>query len=436
MSRLFEQSPKQVAARMQGGGLRRGYLIYDPHAHELNVSHPLLRELADWLISHAPDFRAHEAIFLSVAPQTGALFAAFIHKTARGQAQGGLRHWPYESLGALLCDGLRLSRGMTRKNALAGLWWGGGKGIIARSESDADSDPARRRLLFREYGDFVSSLRGCYITAEDAGTNPADVAEVFHSTRFITCIPPNFGGAGNPSAMTAAGVVCAMEAALEFLELGALRDKRIALQGAGHVGGAMVAMLLERGVRSIVASDVSAERRSALLDAFEGQPVEVRLASPGADDILEEPCDVLVPAALGGVLGPKTIPGIRARVVCGPANNQLVDTDRDSRALQARGITYVPDFVANRMGIVYCGNEQYGYVNGDPMMRRHLSHDWAGGIHATTLRVLGLARAQGITPAAAACALADELAEQPHPIWGHRSLKIIESLVADRWERG
>ncbi len=145
---------------------------------------------------------------------------------------------------------------------------------------------------------------------------------------------------------------------------------------------------------------------------------------------------MLAPSALGGVLGPKTIPQIRAPVICGPANNQLADESRDSAALTDRGIVHVPDFVANRMGIVYCGNEQYGYVNGDPMVKRHLSRSWKGGIHQTTRRVLELAQRSDVSPVVAASRLADEMAEQPHPIWGHRSAKIIESLVADRWERG
>jgi len=238
--------------------------------------------------------------------------------------------------------------------------------------------------------------------------------------------------------MTAAGVVCAMEAALEFRGMGSLAGKRIVLQGTGHVGSALVERLLARKVRSIVASEISAERRAALLDAYtdgaRDGTLEVRSTEPGDDSILAESCDVLVPSALGAVLGPKTIPGISAPIVCGPANNQLVDEERDARALATRGIVLVPDFVANRMGIVYCGNEQYGYVNGDPKIRRHLDREWVGGIHRTTLRILELARDTGITPVVAACRLADELAGQLHPIWGHRALKIIESLVADRWE--
>jgi glutamate dehydrogenase/leucine dehydrogenase len=262
------------------------------------------------------------------------------------------------------------------------------------------------------------------------------MAEVFRSTRFATCIPQELGGVGNPSQMTAAGVVCAMEAALDSLELGSLDGKKVVMQGAGNVGAAMIPLLLERGVAQITASEICAEQRSALRSAFEGQPVEVRLIRPGDRAILAEPCDILAPNALGGVLGPKTIPALRTRIVCGSANNQLADERRDDRALWERGITYVPDFVANRMGIVYCANEQYGYVGDDPMIRRHLDPSWPHGIYRTVSRLLEAARASGITPGTAANQLADELAEQPHPIWGDRAAEIVESLVADHWEAG
>jgi glutamate dehydrogenase/leucine dehydrogenase len=434
MSRLIERSPEALFDAIASQGVRRAWLVRDPASGAYRSSHPQLVELASFLESDARDCRQHEAVFFEAARGSRSLFAAFLHQTRRGQAQGGLRHWPYERLLDLLRDGLRLSLGMTRKNAAAGLWWGGGKGIAARRAGDGPQDTERRRLLFREYGAFVSSLRGCYVTAEDAGTAPPDLAEVFRATRFVTCAPLEVGGSGNPSQMTAAGVVRAMEAALEFRGRGGLVGKKVVLQGTGHVGSALVGMLLERGVAGIAASEISCERQAALLDRFAGEPVEVRLALPGDHEILGEPCDVLAPCALGGVLGPKEIPQLRAEVVCGAANNQLVDDVRDALALAERGITYVPDYIANRMGIVYCCNEQYGHVTGDPIIQRHLDREWPQGIYRTTLAVLERARAEGVTPVAAANRLADELALEPHPIFGHRARRIVDSLIADRWE--
>ncbi|NRA00365.1 MAG: Glu/Leu/Phe/Val dehydrogenase [Myxococcales bacterium] len=433
MSRLIEKSPQVLADRLLAEGQRRASLVLDADTGRYRVSHPLLRELAEFLEGDSRDCRNHEAIFLEASFECGTLFSAFLHRTARGQAQGGLRHWPYERLEDYLRDGLRLSLGMTRKTATAGLWWGGGKGIIARAPGSAYSEPGYRAILYRRYGEFISSLRGCYVTAEDAGTSPLDMAEVYAATRFVTCVPEEVGGSGNPSIATAAGVVCGMEAALEFREMGGLSGKTIAMQGTGNVGGAMIPLLLERGVSRIVASEISEERRTGLLDAFAGENLEVRLTRDGNHDILAEPCDILVPSALGGVIGPKSIPQIQAPIVCGPANNQLADDERDAEALVARGITYVPDYIANRMGIVHCSNEQYGFVRADEMLSRHLGRDWEFGIHQTTLRVLATAHREGVSPVAAANHLADELAEQPHPIWGTRARQIIASLEADRW---
>jgi glutamate dehydrogenase/leucine dehydrogenase len=432
--RLVEQSPEKFAAQLRAADRRRGYVIRDPETGAYHPSHPVLDEIAQHL-SAAPDCDAHEAVFFELGPATGALFGAFLHRTTRGQSQGGLRHWPYSEMEAFVRDGLRLARGMSRKSALAGLWWGGGKGLIARQPGGAHLQPAYRRRLYREYGAFVSSLRGCYITAVDVGTTPLDMAAVFRATRFATSVPEEVGGTGNPSPWTAAGVVCAMEAALEFLGLGSLAGKTIAMQGTGSVGSAMIPMLLNKGVARIVASEICAEQRAALESAFDGQPVDLRAARPGDREILAEPCDILAPNALGGVLDAKSMASIRARVVCGAANNPLVDGDRGDRALAARGITYVPDFVANRMGIVACANEQYGSIGDDPTIRRHLDPECPIGIHATVLRVLELARGSDITPLEAANRLADELAEQPHPVWGPRGREIVASLVADGWDR-
>ncbi len=439
MSRLVDLSLAAFAQELLRHGRTRAYLVFDPHSRAFQISQPELRELADRILGDRVNFRDHEAVFLGAGPESKALFGVFLHRTVRGQAQGGVRHWHYASVEDFLRDGLRLALGMSRKSALAGLWWGGGKAVIAPSKARSEGelqDAGWRRTVYREFGSFVSSLRGCYVAAEDVGTHPADMAEIFHSTRFATCVPPQFGGSGNPSAMTAAGVVCAMEAALDFLGMGGLEGKKVAMQGTGNVGLAMIEQLLARGVRQIVASEVSAERQAAALDRFADRGVEVRLTEPDDPSPLAEPGDILAPNAVGGVLGPKTIPLIQAPIVCGAANNQLVDDRRDDVSLKERAITLVPDFVGNRMGIVHCANEQNGYVNRDPEIERHLDRSWHASIYRVTQQVLGLARRSGVTPTSAANRLADELVEQPHPIWGHRSRQIVASLLADHWENG
>jgi glutamate dehydrogenase/leucine dehydrogenase len=322
---------------------------------------------------------------------------------------------------------------MTRKNALAGLWWGGGKGIMVHDPELDKSDPEIRATLYREYGTFITSLRGCYVTAEDAGTKEADMAHIYSQTRFTTCIHPNVGGSGNPGIPTAHGVVCGIVAALEFLDQEDIRQKTVAVQGLGNVGLRTVRHLLNGGVKSVVACDADPERVEQAKQECAGSDFEAVSVRPESLDFLATECDVLVPCATGGILNPRTIPEIRAAVVCGAANNQLEDSSRDDRLLYERGITYIPDFLTNRMGIVNCANEQYGYVHDDPMIERHLSTDWEYSIHQTVMRVLKQSQSAKRPPGSVALSLADELALEPHPIFGHRGKRIIESLVESEW---
>lgn len=436
MTRLLDMTPESFANDLLRHGIHRAWLATNPAAGHVAVSHPILEPLAAFCADPASGYAEHEAVFLAVGPETGALFGAFVHTTTRGMAQGGLRHVPYATVRGFLRDGLRLSRAMARKSALAGLWWGGGKGVIARQPGDAWQDRSYRDVLYGEYGQFVTSLRGCFVVAEDAGTNVDDMAAVFGATRFATCIPPAVGGSGNPSVITARGVVVAMEAALDHLGLGPLKGKRVAVEGVGNVGGPMVGFLLERGVASIVAADISEERVAAARKRHADEPVELRLVEPGNHDVLAEPCDIVAPNGLGGVLNAETIPRIQAPIICGAANNQLDDEERDAAALRDRGITFIPDFVCNRMGIVNCANEQYGYPVPDPAIERHLGREWEHGIYQATRRVLTLAATEGITTNEAAAALADALAREPHPIWPNRGREIIRTLVEGDWAAG
>ncbi len=425
MDRALDLSPRELADALVARAA--GRVSFFSEEGRLVASRPGFDELAEFLTEGVGGAREHEAVFLAVGPESGALLGAFIHSSVRGQAQGGLRRTPYVDVASFLRDGMRLSWGMSRKNALAGLWWGGGKGLIAGPK---DPSPEQRRQLYLEFGDFVTSLQGCYVTAEDAGTHPEDVATVFERTRFVTCVPEDRGGAGNPSPATAAGVVCGMEAALQTGGGAGLVGRRIAMQGLGNVGSTMVDLLLARGVDSIVASDISAERCGELAERWRDAPVEVRLTEPGDPHIFLEPCDVLVPNAMGGVIGPDTIPKLQTALVCGAANNPLLREDRDGAALKERGIQYAPDFVVNRMGIVYVANEQYGRVDDDALIGRHLDPDWEHGIPAVIERIFREARQEDITPIQAANRLAAERCQEPHPIFGHRTREILRELQA------
>jgi glutamate dehydrogenase/leucine dehydrogenase len=431
-SSLLAIPPQELVRYLREQGIDRFHFVYDRASGSMKSSHPQLQPVAGFIGSDGRDFMNHEGLFFRISRRHETLQGAFVHRTNRGQAAGGVRYWSYDTVEAYLRDGLRLAVGMTRKNALAGLWWGGGKGVMAWNPEVDRDDPEVRASLYREYGELMTALRGCYVTAEDVGTFVSDMANVFSSTRFTTCIPPELGGSGNPSVPTARGVIAGMEAALEFIGDPGLEGKRIAIQGMGNVGGPLIRFLIEKGVRKITACDIN-PRYVERLRGECGPVLEARQVGREDLSIFETECDVLSPCATGATLNPGTIPLIKARIVCGAANNQLEDSERDDRLLHERGILYVPDFLTNRMGIVNCADEQAGRLPGDPLIERHLSRDWEFSIHQICLKVLQESRAGGRPPSATAEAVADRLSLEPHPIFGHRSQLIIDSLAAERW---
>lgn len=413
--------------------IHRFHFVTDKETGKVIPSHIQLQPIADLIENDTRDFMQHEGAFFQVNQQFSTLQGAFVHRTCRGQAAGGIRYWSYDSVEDYIRDGLRLSKGMTRKNALAGLWWGGGKGVMAHNPDYDKNDPAVRAELYRDYGRLMTAIRGCYVTAEDVGTSVDDMANIFKETRFTTCIPEELGGSGNPSIPTARGVVCGMEAALDFCGMGTLEGKVVAVQGMGHVGSPLIRFLFEKNVGKIIACDINPENVEALKQEFAERHFETTAVPRGDTSILSEECDVVAPCATGAILNPQTIPGIKAKIVCGAANNQLEDAERDDVLLQKHGVVYVPDFLNNRMGIVNCADEQFGYVANDPMFEKHLSREWKHSIYQTTLTVLQKSKETGESPGLVAMKLADELSLQPHPIFGHRGQQIIDSLVADKW---
>ena len=430
---LLQMHPQEFVRFLHKEDIRRFHFVYDSGARKMTASHPQLQPIADFILGDQRDFMEHEGAFFQVSREHDTLQGAFVHRTRRGQAAGGVRYWQYETMEDYLRDGLRLAKGMTRKNALAGLWWGGGKGVMAHNPDVDKYDPEIRQLIYREFGELMTAIRGCYVTAEDVGTHVLDMANVFARTRFTTCIPQGLGGSGNPSAPTARGVVAGMEAALAFLGEGILEDKTVAVQGMGNVAAPMIRFLLERNVAKVVACDINPALTDSIRQSFPDELVEPRIVEPGDLSIFAEECHILAPCACGAVLNPETIPMIKAKIVCGAANNQLEDAARDDRLLHDRGILYVPDFLTNRMGIVNCANEQDGEVTSDPQIERHLAREWVHSIHQTATRVFQRSKESGEPPALVAMAQADVLSLEEHPLTGHRGQQIINSLAADRW---
>ncbi|MFQ5771080.1 MAG: Glu/Leu/Phe/Val dehydrogenase [bacterium] len=433
---LLNLHPQEFVQYLKHQNILRFYFVYDDKNQRIIPSHEALQSIAEFIQTDQRDFMEHEGLFFQISKNYDTLQGAFVHRTVRGAGAGGVRYWQYDSVEDYLRDGLRLSKGMTRKNALAGLWWGGGKGVMAHNPAVDKNDPVVRASIYRGYGELITSIRGCYVTAEDVGTHVDDMANVFSTTRFTTCIPPTLGGSGNPSIPTACGVICGIEAALKFIGEDSLKGKTIAVQGMGNVGAPLIRYLFEKNVKKVIASDIDPERVQQIKAEFGDKILDARVVTHADFSILAVACDMVSPCATGAILNPETIPHIKAKIICGSANNQLEDAERDDRLLHEQGILYIPDFLTNRMGIVNCANEQYGYVNNDPFIERHLSRDWEHSIYQTSLQVLKESRDTGEPPAKVAMRLADERSLQAHPIFGHRGKQIIDSLVADRWHEG
>ena len=333
-------------------------------------------------------FDEHEQVVICHEPEAGLRAIIAVHDTTLGPGLGGIRMWRYESDEAALTDVLRLSRGMTYKNAAAGLPLGGGKTVVM-------GDPLhdKSELLFRALGRFVDSLGGRYLAAEDVGTSTDDAVHVARETRFVTGLPCEMGGSGDPSPMTAWGVVCGMRAALREAGLGEGFDGvRVVVQGAGHVGAAVARHLLEAGA-AVTVADIYPERVAPLQ--------ELGAAVTDPDGVHAVECDVFSPCALGAVIRPDTIDHLACRVVAGAANNQLLDGSMGDR-LHARGIVYAPDFVINAGGVINIA-EELGQPY-DPERARHSVER----IEANLTAVFERARSAGVPPHRAADLVAEE----------------------------
>src|SRR5699024_566687 len=266
-----------------------------------------------------------------------------IHDTTLGPALGGTRMWSYETEQEALEDAMRLARGMTYKNAAAGLNLGGGKAVII---GDAKSD--KNPELFRAFGRYVQSLSGRYITAEDVGTTVEDLDIIFSETDYATGTS-NVGSSGNPGPVTAYGIYKGMKAtAKEAFGSDSLEGKTVAVQGVGNVAYRLCSYLHEEGANLIV-TDIHKEAVDRAVKDFGAKAVD-------PDDIYSVECDIYSPCVLGGVINDETIQQIKAKAIAGSANNQLL-TDAHGEMLYKKGIIYAPDYVINSGGVINVADE-------------------------------------------------------------------------------
>ncbi|WP_372790407.1 Glu/Leu/Phe/Val dehydrogenase [Paraconexibacter sp.] len=333
----------------------------------------------------------HEEVLVRRGPRSGLYSIIAVHSTARGPSLGGCRVLRYDDHRLALRDALRLSRAMTWKSAVAGLRLGGGKGVLACRDPARLTGRARRDALI-DFGEAVEQLDGRYITAEDVGTSARDIATIASATSHVTGLSRARGGSGDPSPWTALGVFETIRASVERT-FGSpdLRGRSVALIGLGHVGLPLARLLAKAGAKLLVA-DIDRARKA------DATALGARWV--GGDKAFSSPVDVLAPCALGGILDHDSVELVQAPVIAGAANNQLAD-DHVAGLLADRGILWAPDFVANAGGIVNISVElrSEGY---DPKVARALVR----GIGDTMRRVYDDADRAGVTPLAAAMALA------------------------------
>jgi leucine dehydrogenase len=337
------------------------------------------------------DTYGHEQVVYCHNPDAGLKAIIAIHNTVLGPALGGTRMWPYKTEAEALNDVLRLSRGMTYKNAVAGLNIGGGKAVII-------GDPAtdKSEALFRAFGQAVESLGGRYITAEDVGIDVNDMEFVFRETQYVTGVHQVHGGSGDPSPFTAYGTLQGLLATLNRKfgneEIG---NYSYAVQGLGHVGMEFVKLLKERGAKIFV-TDIN----QALLDKAVS---EYGAEAVAPDEIYDVDADVYSPCALGATINEDTLPRLKAKIICGSANNQLAN-DAIGDEVGKRGILYAPDYAVNAGGVMNVSLEIEGY-NRERAMRMMRT------IYHNLTRIYEIAERDGIPTYRAADRMAEERIE-------------------------
>ena len=327
----------------------------------------------------------HEQLVLCQDSASGYRGIIAVHSTVLGPALGGTRFWNYATDEEAIVDALRLARGMTYKNAVAGLNLGGGKSVII-----GDNKTAVREMIFRAHGRFVESLGSRYITAEDVGTSTADMDYVHMETDYVSGLA---GRSGDPSPVTAHGVFRAIQAsAKERWGSDDLVNKIVAIQGCGHVGYYLAKELHESGAKLVV-SDIDGERVKRVVAEFGARGV-------ASDEIYGVQADIFAPCALGAIVNDKTIPQLKVEIVAGAANNQLLE-ERHGDALESRGVLYAPDYVANAGGVINVYSELAGWTSARSFRK-------ADEIYDTVRKVFEIARDEKIPTYLAA----DRLAEQ------------------------
>jgi leucine dehydrogenase len=335
----------------------------------------------------------HEQVLYFNDRGTGLRGIIAIHDTTLGPSLGGCRIWNYKTSEDALKDVLRLSRGMTFKSAISGISLGGGKSVII-----SDNPAQRTDAFWKKFGEYVESLKGAYITAEDVGTSTKEIVQIMQSTAHVSGKPADIGGGGDPSPFTAYGVYLGMKAAAnKAFGSDNLSGKKVVVVGVGHVGRYLTGHLAKDGAIVFVA-DIKDDVANAVAAEFGATRI-------GLDQVLEIDADIYAPCALGGSLNSVTIPQLKCAVIAGAANNQLEDEVIHGNMLRDRGIIYAPDFLINGGGVINCYQEILGYDRQKAMVLIE-------NIYTKTIQIVERSAAEHISTHEAAVKIAMERIEQ------------------------
>ena len=330
----------------------------------------------------------HEQVVYCNDESTGLKAIIAIHNTTLGPSLGGCRMYPYKTEQEALVDALRLSRGMTYKASIANLNLGGGKAVMI-----GDPNADKSEVLLRSFGNFVESLNGKYITAEDVGMSVHDMEFIRMETNHVTGIKRAMGGSGDPSILTALGVFVGMKAALKKrLSITSIRDLKVGIQGFGKVGYHLCSHLQKEGA-IIYGYDIDKSKLDTVVDEFGVIPVSNK-------ELIGLDLDVFSPCALGAIINPETIKKMKCSVIAGAANNQLEKESRDSKLLLSKKIMYVPDYVINAGGLMNVANELQGY-------NKEKARYQVEGIYYILMRIFDYAATNNISTLEAANLLAE-----------------------------
>ena len=337
-----------------------------------------------------PSYDNHEGVHFFSDEASGLRAVIAIHSTALGPSSGGTRMWDYPDSMSMVTDVLRLSQGMSYKNAMASIPHGGGKAVIwGNSKTD------KSEALFRAFGRAVDSLQGRYWTAEDVGIDTADIEIAAQETRYAAGLTTGAAASGDPSPVTARGIFNAVRVtARHRFGSGDLSGKTVSVQGLGHVGEHLCALLHDAGAKLVI-TDIDAGQTARLGDRFAAQAV-------APDAIYAAEADIFAPCAIGGILNETSIPLLKVGAVAGGANNQLA-TDADAQRLHDRGIIYAPDFVANGGGIVNVATEILKIKDREAWVGQRLE-----ALERTMDRILTRAKVDGVSPHAVAESIVEE----------------------------